>query len=309
MFEMTLQDLIAAGEFVLTEGSIYELLRRNPSVELDPDVAHAALIYDPPAAEFLKNIHRAYLEIAVRHGLPALAFTDTWRANQERIDRSRFRGLPVNEDNAQLLCDIRDQCDTPVFVGGLIGCKGDAYKPAEALSSDDARAFHRPQIDSLVNGQVDFLFAATLPSLSEAKGIAMAMAETEVPYTISFVVRPQGTLLDGTPVDQMVDELDAAVTRPPLGYYVNCVHPQVVLQACDSGMANSLRTRFIGLQANSSPLSPEELNGMVELQTETPARLATLILEAARRCRLSILGGCCGTDTTHMEHLASKLEN
>ncbi|MGZ5474225.1 MAG: homocysteine S-methyltransferase family protein, partial [Thermoanaerobaculia bacterium] len=80
-----LADVIARRTPVLTEGSVYEILRRDPRVRFDPHIAHAGLIYDDHAREVLADIHRRYLDIARSHGLPFLAFTDTWRASGERI--------------------------------------------------------------------------------------------------------------------------------------------------------------------------------------------------------------------------------
>jgi homocysteine S-methyltransferase len=191
-----------------------------------------------------------------------------------------------------------------MFVAGLIGCRGDAYRPEEALSTDQAIEFHYEQVLELCDSPIDFLFAATLPALSEARGIAVVMRETGIPFVLSFVITPEGTLLDGTPIDQAVAEIDAAVSVPPLGYYINCVHPSIVLEALRSANATTLRHRFIGFQANTSALSPEELDGIDQLQTSPPESFAEEVLRVGRECRMSVLGGCCGTDTRHIECIA-----
>ncbi len=292
---------------ILAEGSVYELLRRSPDVQFDPQLAHAALVFDPAARHVLESTHRAYCDVAARHQLPILTFTDTWRANPERIARSPLAGQPVNRTNAELLCGIRNGYgrERPaVFVAGLTGCRGDAYRPQEALATEAAIEFHREQITELSSVDIDCLFAATLPALSEAKGIGIIMAETECPYILSFVIAPHGTLLDGSTIDQAVAEIDSAVRRPPLGYFLNCVHPTVVAQALDSGQAESLRTRFIGFQANTSALDPAELDGIEQLQTEPPGPFAHHVTQIGKQCGMSILGGCCGTDTTHIQCMA-----
>src|SRR5215471_8681066 len=99
---------LKTASFGLSEGSIYERLRRDPAITFDPDLAHATLIYDPKSASLLEQVHREYLDVGQDHGLTMFALTDTWRANQERIDRSRFKGTPINEDNARFVAHIRD---------------------------------------------------------------------------------------------------------------------------------------------------------------------------------------------------------
>ena len=55
-----------------------------------------------------------------------------------------------------------------------MACKGDAYRPEEALSKEEAALFHREQAEALAQSGVDFIKAATLPAFSEAYGIASA---------------------------------------------------------------------------------------------------------------------------------------
>jgi len=59
---------------------------------------------------------------------------------------------------------------------------------------------HYWQAEKLADTGVDFLLAATLSAFSEATGLALALAATAKPYVLSFVVRPEGTMLEGTPL-------------------------------------------------------------------------------------------------------------
>ena len=87
--------------------------------------------------------------------------------------------------------------------------------------SSEAFHFHAWQAKKLAAAGLDLLLAATLPALSEATGLALALAATGKPYLISFVVRPQGTLLDGTPLKEAIAVIDAAATPAPLAYLIN----------------------------------------------------------------------------------------
>ena len=91
----------------------------------------------------------------------------------------------------------------------------------------DAYIFHKEQMQILADAGVDFLFASTLPALSEAKGIAKAMSETNTDYVISFIIRDNGKLLDGTVLTDAIKIIDDAVSTPPLFYLTNCIHPDV----------------------------------------------------------------------------------
>jgi len=69
-----------------------------------------------------------------------------------------------------------------------------------------------------------------------------------------------------------------------------------------------VRTRFLGIQANSSPLSPEELDNCCDLKTSDATSLADEMMQLHGQFPLKIFGGCCGTDATHLEAIAKKLQ-
>ena len=109
-----------------------------------------------------------------------LNLTPTWRANPERIKLAGYEEKNVNVDCVNFLTEIRKRDEfkgVNISIGGIVGCKGDAYNSKEALTSEDAYTFHKPQINELSKAHVDFLFATTLPASSEALGIAKAMAD------------------------------------------------------------------------------------------------------------------------------------
>jgi homocysteine S-methyltransferase len=307
---MQFEQFVQTASFALSEGSIYERLRRNPHVEFDPYLFHATLLYKTEYALILEQVHREYLDVGKRYNLPMFTLTDTWRANQERIRQSRFRDHKVNQDNARFIAKLRDSYGStasPIFIGGQIGPRGDAYTPEEALPPAESEQFHTPQLEALAEGQVDFLYAATLPALSEAQGIAKAMAKQGLPYMLSFVILRDGTLLDGTPLAEAIDTIDNTIPKPPTGYAVNCVYPTIFSDglAALEKQSPALTKRILSYQANTSAKDPKDLDGSSELETEKPEILADLMLQAYQRFHTPFFGGCCGTDTSHIECLAS----
>ncbi len=303
----TFEHLLAAAP-MLGEGSLYERLRREPAVRFDDHVAHATLVYDDAARDVLERTHREYLDIGQAHGLPMLTTADTWRANRERQDRSPFRAHPVNGDNLRFMQDLRSSygpAAAPIMIGGSIGPRGDAYRPQEALERAAAAAFHAPQVAALAEAAPDYLIANTLPAVSEALGIADAFAATGLPYIVSFVVRPDGTVLDGTPLRRAIEAIDGATSAAPAGYGINCVHPSVLGDALAA--AGDAAERVAYYQANASALSPDELDGRDELDADEPEALAAAMYDVGARYGIRALGGCCGTGTEHIEALARRV--
>jgi homocysteine S-methyltransferase len=295
----SLRSVITSHPLVLTEGSVIETLRRNRSVRLDPDVANAGLIYDDAGRRMLTDLYGQYMAVSTDFGLPMLIETPTWRANPERLRAAGLAGRDVNGDCFRFLAGLRIG---HVFIAGLMGPARDAYQPAQALTEPDAATFHREQAQALASAGADVLLAATLPALSEAMGIARAMAGTGCDYILSFVLLPEGTLLDATPLSEAIDRIDASVRPAPLCYMANCVHPdrfEAALAVCPDASR-----RLTGLQANASRLSPADLDGLGRLDTEEPEQFGRAMLRAHEHWGTRILGGCCGTGPEHIAAIA-----
>ena len=81
----------------------------------------------------------------------------------------------------------------------------------------------------------------------------------------------------------------------------NCVHPCIVYEALahNFNQTEVVRTRFIGIQANTSALSYSELDSSADLQSSSPADLAEGMMKLKSEYDVRIFGGCCGTDDTH----------
>jgi homocysteine S-methyltransferase len=312
MQQTTLAEFLRQAPFILGEGAVIERLRRNAELELDPFLVNSAFIYDEAKRAALETICRQYLDIGREFDLPLLISTPTWRASRERIEAAGYAGTDVNGDNVRFLDGLRRSCGgyaDKVIICGLMSCQGDAYDPGQALSVADAQRFHAWQAARLARAGVDFLLAATLPALSEATGLAAALAATGAPYMISFVVRPSGTLLDGTPLKDAVASLDSAVSARPVAYMINCTHADFARAALTHATNSSelVRQRMIGLLANTAALSPEDLNGRTSLIEEEPEAFGRSVAGLGRDLGLKILGGCCGTDNRHIHRLAAHI--
>lgn len=309
---VSFEELLARSPVILGEGAVIERLRRSDGIRLDEYVVNSALIYQKTGRLVLENICRQYLDIGRRYNLPLLLSTPTWRAGRDRIAAAGLAGRDLNGDNVRFLDDLRSSYGTyagQVAICGLMSCRGDAYKPAEALTAAAAEGFHAWQADALAASGVDFLLAATLPALSEAIGLARAQAATGLPYLISFVARPEGTLLDGTPLNQAIATIDSEAEPRPLAYLINCTHVSVFRSAMLQGSNSSplVRERVVGLLANTAALSPEELEASSELVEEEPEIFGQSVSALHGELGMKLLGGCCGTDERHIECLAREL--
>jgi homocysteine S-methyltransferase len=293
---------------VLTEGGMIELIRRKDKNLLDPFILHAGMVNEN--RDLLEECYRGYIDIGKKYDLPFVTLAPTWRANPERIQKSGFSY--VKNLNGKCIDFLKDICKSygeyasKIFIGGLIACKGDAYKPLEALSTDDAKDFHRVQVEELVNSGVDFIKAATLPAFKESLGMAKCLSEYKTPYVLSYVVRPEGTLLDGTDLSYAIETIDGEVENKPFFYMINCVHPSIFKEAYKH-TKDFVKSRILGIQANTSPKTPEELDGLDYLDTTEPKPYASDIISIHNECGIKLIGGCCGSNVRHIEEIAKSL--
>ncbi len=294
---------------ILGEGSMYERLRRGASETFDPEIAYGGMLYDEKGREVLADTHREYLDIGQRHGLPMLAGTPTWRANAERIARSRHADRPVNQDGSDFIREVRDSYGpnaAPILIAGITGPAGDGYKPEEAPDEKGAITFHAPQIAALASSGIDLFKVQTLPACGEACGIARLISDTGVPYVVSFVIRRDGTLLDGTPLEQAIARIDDQTPNPPFGYNINCVHTSVFTAALNAIHERDPGTvaRIFGIDANTSAKTPEELDDLEQIDTEAPVDFGRNVFALREAFGLRYLAGCCGSSTDHIAELA-----
>lgn len=307
---MNLIDLINSRSPVLTEGALVERLKSEFNLKMDPHVNHAACIYDPQ--ERLAGLYRQYISIAREVNVPILIMTPTRRVNFESLAGSVWAENDLISDSCAFLKEIRSEFpdfQEKIFVGGLLGSRGDAFVPEGVPDEEEVFAFHQVQVNQFAKAQPDFLFASLLPSKPESVGMARAIAISGIPGFISFSVRKEGCLLDGCSIADAISAVDSAVFPAPPGYLASCIHPYNLRLAMSNPMNNNRpeMSRFIGIQANASRLSPEELNTCTSLCQESFDDMLQEISYLVHKHGFSVLGGCCGTDAVFLKKLSQQL--
>lgn len=293
---------------ILMEGALGERLKREYGLDTGGPAAMAGLVRTDPGRSALKALWSQYLEIAQQAGLPFLAATPTRRANRQRLADAGLDGGVIAENTA-LLASVRAGAKTPMYIGGLMGCAGDAYTAKGCLTQCEAARFHCWQAQLFAQSGVDYLMAGIMPALPETLGMATAMSETGLPYLISFTITASGRLIDGTPIDTAIAAIDDAQKNPPAGYMTNCVHPSIVYEALAQPVNRTarVRSRFLGIQANTCALPYDQMDGSAQLLTAPPQALARDMMRLRDRYGLRIFGGCCGTDQRHLQAVAHAL--
>jgi homocysteine S-methyltransferase len=292
------------GDLFLTDGGIETSLIFHQGLDL-PEFAAFVLLDDDEGLDQLRSYYEPYVALAKERGIGFVLESPTWRASPgwaERLGVSAEKLDALNRRAIELMEELRGTPgpeDAPMVISGCIGPQGDGYDPAEMLSADDARDYHSTQIGTFAETAADMVTAITMTYPDEAIGLTHAARDAGLPAAISFTVETDGRLPNGQALGEAIEQVDEATGRAPAYYMVNCAHPthfESVL-ATDESWPERIR----GLRANASTMSHAELDEAEELDDGDPddlgARYAAL---RDRLPRLTVLGGCCGTDHRHV---------
>jgi S-methylmethionine-dependent homocysteine/selenocysteine methylase len=289
----------------LTDGGLETTLVFHDGVDL-PCFAAFDLLRDGAGVETLRNYYERYVSIARQRGVGVVLEAPTWRANRDWGARLGYDAEALADANRKaigLMLDIRAAHETsrsPMVISGNLGPRGDGYRADARMSVEEARRYHAAQIHTFAGTEADLVSAFTLNYAEEAAGIVCAAQDAQMPVVISFTVETDGRLPSGQRLADAIQHTDDATAAYAAYYMINCAHPEHFVELLGDG--GQWLDRLRGLRANASRRSHAELDESTELDAGNPRELGGQYRELRRRLpRLSVLGGCCGTDHRHVD--------
>jgi S-methylmethionine-dependent homocysteine/selenocysteine methylase len=289
----------------LTDAGLETVLVFEDGIDL-PHFAAFPLVDTGEGRAALTRYYTPFLELARNRGVPLMLSTPTWRAN---ADWGALLGYDADELDAlnrravAFLEELRDEVPgADVVIDGCIGPRSDGYAPTLIMGADESERYHAVQIATFADAGAQQVTALTLTYSDEAIGIVRAGAAAGIPVLVGFTVETDGRLPSGESIEDAISAVDEATGGTALGYVINCAHPTHFANTLPSG---AVRERIIGLRANASMLSHEELDEAEELDAGDPDDLAERYVELRKSLpALEVLGGCCGTDIRHVTAIA-----
>ena len=292
----------------LTDAGLETDIVFNRGIDL-PHFASITLLRSESGRSALDQYFRGFLELAQRFGSGLILESATWRASPDwaeplGLTRDDLDGL--NREAIAMLTGLRDQHASranPIIVSGCIGPRGDGYDPGRIMSAEEAENYHLHQASILMAAGADMLSAITMTNVPEAIGVTRAARRIEAPVAISFTVETDGRLPTGEDLRDAVRAVDEATGAGPAYYMINCAHPTHFASSLERDADWTARIR--GVRANASRCSHAELDTMTELDRGDPTELAALHRQLRDSFpQITILGGCCGTDLSHVRAIA-----
>ena len=288
----------------LTDGGLETTLVFHEGMDL-PCFAAFTLLDSDDGTALLRDYYLRYLDIARARNLGFVLETPTWRANPDWAAQLGYDAAAlaaVNRRAVALLAELRNTHGTPaapLVISGNLGPRHDGYRADIRMSAEQARDYHRGQIETFAETDADMVSVLTLNYTEEAIGIVQAARDCGMPVAVSFTVETDGRLPSGEPLGEAIERTDAATDAHTAYYMLNCAHPDHFCHLLDTDAGWQARLR--GLRANASRLSHAELDACTELDAGNPVELGDQYRGLRRQLPwLNVLGGCCGTDHRHV---------
>lgn len=291
---------------LLTDSGLETWLVFHRGVDL-PEFAAFPLLEDADGRTLLNEYFSDHLRLAEDAKTGVVLETPTWRANADWGAKLGYDAAALDRVNRAAVAFLRDIAqefdDVDLIVSGNLGPRGDGYNPSELLAPEDAESYHGTQIDSFVAAGADRVTMLTATHTGEAIGVVRAAAAARIPVVMAFTVETDGRLPSGEPLHEAIAEVDDATGGAALHFGINCAHPDHFADALDVDHAAIGRIEL--LRANASRASHAELDQAEDLDDGDPTELAGQYAQLLERHpHLRVLGGCCGTDTRHVEAIA-----
>ncbi|NOZ75555.1 MAG: 5-methyltetrahydrofolate--homocysteine methyltransferase [FCB group bacterium] len=280
---MTFREALNAGHILVGDGAMgTELEKRKQSSEPCPEMLS---IVEP---EVVRSIHRDYFSAGAD-----LVETNTFGANRARLalygreDQIRT----IIQSGVSLAREVRPEGK---YVLGSVGPTGELPEPYGDLSHEQGVGIFSEAISALIEFGVDGILIETMMSLEEAAmAVEAARQVTELPVVLSMTFEVKNNIVATGFGVKPSDLVQSAIHWELDGVGANCGHGfdsmvQVVHEL--TGKLPVLAQANAGLPV---------LDGKTIVYPDQPETVRA-DLEKILDERITILGGCCGTNPEHI---------
>jgi len=241
--------------------------------------------------ELVQSVHRDYIAVGVD-----MIETNTYGANRFKLGSHGLadRVREVNHRGAAIAKEAVEGEGRPVLVAGSIGPLGKPIAPIGTISEDEAEGAFRDQAEGLVEGGADVILLETFSDIRELEHAIRAVraVSTEIPVIAQMTFGEDGSTPLGAKPESVAAKL-SALDVDALG--ANCsVGPELMLGVIER-LATSTRLP-LSVQPNAG--LPELVDGRV-IYLSSPEYVAHYAAKF-REAGAVILGGCCGTNPSHV---------
>ena len=249
------------------------------------------LLENPDA---VRSVHTAYLEAG-----SDLILACTFGGNRARLERKGLAGR-VAEINRRAVEIARQAAGTTAYVAGDMGPLGQFMVPIGPLTDEEAVEIFAEQAVALVEAGVDLFYIETMSALEEMRAAieGARRAGADIPIFASFSFDHHGRTNMGVSPEQASEAfLELGVDA----FGANCGATLDMTEGAIAKMHEAAPGAFLIAKPNAG--IPHAV-GRTIIYDATPEDMAPY----ARRFVASgarVVGGCCGSNPTHIAAIAA----
>lgn len=237
------------------------------------------------------DIHTSYIKAGAD-----IITTNTFRTNPLAVkSQSKIKYEKFVKASVQLAKDAAKGHN--VMIAGSNAPAEDCYQTERKIFKKELEHNHTNHIDELMKNGCDFVLNETQSHFDEIKIICDFCYSKNIPFVISLLVNNQLNLLSGEKVSEVVKFIK---DRNPISIGFNCMTADVF---------NLIFIKFKldfnwGLYLN---LGSENYQQKKIMTSVTPDSYAKIIHNYLVK-RPSFVGGCCGSNPTHIKKLRQTID-
>lgn len=226
-----------------------------------------------------------------------IVYAPTFGANRFKLARFGLADK-TREINMELVRLSKEAVQGRAKVFGDLSPSGGFVVPIGTLTFDELTEAFEEQICACKDAGADGVVIETQMTVSDLRASLIAAKKLQMPAYVTVTVNEHGKMLDGT------DFASVVVIAQSLG-------AEAVGMNCSDGPEKMIKNLGRGYDVARIPLIAKPNAGMPDPETGlfpyTPDKFASYA-EPLMREGASVLGGCCGTEPSHIAALAEAVK-
>jgi len=305
----TFTEFVSQREYIVIDGALATELE-DRGCDLNSSLWSAEVLIHKP--ELIYQVHLDYFLAGADVAITASYQASTAGLAQHGLSLSTARELICKSVDLAKRASSEVQRQNPsrnCFVAGSVGpygaflANGAEYRGDYQLPEEAMKDFHRPRVQALIEAGVDLLAFETIPSFQEIHALVALLLEfPSMTCWMSFTLRDENHISDGTPLGQVLKLLNTSVQVVAVG--VNCIPEETVSNALSS---LSSRTRKPLL---AYPNSGEIYDASSKTWSGHRAQGCHLVdrVKEWHNLGAKLVGGCCRTSPEDIRIVKTTLQ-
>ncbi len=291
-----LEELLKTGEPILLDGAMGTML-----IDAGLEQGNCPEMWNVEHPERIAEIHRKYIQAGSR-----LVLTNSFGGTSFRLEMHNDdlgeRVVELNKAAAQIARAEADAAPHTVIVAGSMGPTGQLLEPMGTLTHETAKEAFAEQAQGLLEGGVDMFWIETMSDVNEVlAAVEGVRSVSDLPISATMSFDTHGHTMMGVSPAKAVETLN---TPDILVVGANCGTGSDELEEAIKAMREANPDAVLVAKANAG-IPHIDANGDV-IYDGSPELMAEYAL-SVRDIGATLIGGCCGSNPTHIRAMAEAL--